>query len=89
MTSQTGPWDWLARLGKRADAEIDPADTVLRIAAMERPTTTLRPYRRHLEKLAGEVADYAGGPDATDADLNLRVEALREVIARRHGITGN
>ena len=89
MTAQPGPRDWLARLGTRADAEIDPADTVLRIAAMERPTTPLEPYHRHMEKLAREVADYAGGPDAADADLNLRLEALREVIARRHGYSGD
>ncbi len=89
MTTKPGPRDWLARLGTRADAEIDPADTLLRIAAMERPTTPLEPYRRHMEKLAREVADYAGGPDAADAALDRRVEALRQVIARRHGYSGD
>jgi regulator of sirC expression with transglutaminase-like and TPR domain len=78
----------LTRVGTLPDGDIDLAGTALHLAAVNRPRVAIEPYRRHLEKLAGEVGAYAGIPGDSIPDLDLRVEALAQVIARRYGYSG-
>lgn len=77
----------LVSIGAAADAGIDLADAALTLAAADRPGQPLEPYRRHLEKLVGEVRAYVGGAEPTPA-LRLRIEALNQVIVRRYGYGG-
>lgn len=72
----------LIRLGRLPDEEIDLADAALILAAIDRPRVPLEPYRRHLARLASDVAVYVGNGEAP---LGLRVEALSQVIAKRYG----
>jgi regulator of sirC expression with transglutaminase-like and TPR domain len=44
----------------------------------------LEPYRRHLERLSDEVRTYAGGTEPA-VSLDLRIEALIQVIVKRYG----
>ncbi len=74
----------LVRLGALAGGEIPLAETALILAAIDRPGVALDPYRRHLGRMAKEVRDYLG-KDMESGDLDLRIEALREVIAKRYG----
>lgn len=76
----------LAAIGTAADHAIDIADAALALAAVRRPDVALEPYRRHLDKLAREVGQYAGRGAAVP--LDIRIEALREVIAKRYGYVG-
>ncbi len=75
----------LTRVGTLPDGDIDLAGTALHLAAVNQPRVALEPYRRHLEKLAGEVGAYAGVFGGAVPDLHMRVEALGQVIARRYG----
>ncbi len=77
------------RVGLRAvaaqnDSDIDVAEVALLLAAAGRPGVLLQPYRRHLAKIGEEVSRHAG----PDPALDMRVEALREVIAKRYGYVG-
>ena len=77
------------RVGLRAvaaqgDSDIDVAEVALLLAAAGRPGVLLQPYRRHLAKICEEVARHAGA----DPALDMRVEALRAVIAKRYGYVG-
>ena len=74
----------LGAAGGLADADIDVAETALLLAAVGRPRLALEPYRRHLGRLAGEVAAYAG-EEGRRGVLARRAEALGQVIARRFG----
>jgi len=75
----------LEAVGAHADGDIDLAETALLLAGIERPGVALDPYRRHMDRLAHEVGAYmVGGPD----DLNLRIEALVQVLAKRYGYAG-
>ena len=78
----------LTRLAKLEDHHIDLAGAALTLAAVTRPRVPVDPYRRHLEKLVGEVAAYAGGTGGAVPDLDLRIEALSQVISRRYGYGG-
>lgn len=74
----------LQALGTAADADIDLGEAALLLAALAHPRAALDPYRRHLERLAEEVAAQAerrAGPP----DLARKADALRSVIARRYG----
>ncbi len=77
----------LVRIGAFADGRIDPAETALILASAERPGVSMERYRRHLERLAAETAAYADSGDGPGG-LDLRVEALAQVIARRYGYGG-
>ena len=72
----------LIGLGRLPDAEIDLAEAALILASIDRPGVPLEPYRRHLELLTADVRVYVGD---LDAPLNLRAEALGQVIAKRYG----
>lgn len=76
----------LRHIGRMAEDQVDVAEAGLLLAALSRPGVALAPYRRHLEKVAAEVREYAG----SDGDrLDMRAEALRRVIAKRHGYGGD
>ena len=72
----------LIGLGRLPDAEIDLAEAALILASIDRPRAPLAPYHRHLELLAADVRAYVGEAEAA---LNLRAEALGQVIAKRYG----
>lgn len=82
------PIDRLCAVGRAADEAIDLAQCGLDLARVglwhERAGVDPAPYLRHLAALTEAVADYAG-PDPAAADLDLRREALTQVIARRYG----
>ena len=61
------------------------AEAALALSAIHLGPATLDPYRRHLDRLVGHVRDYLGDTAGGDADLDIRAEALTQVVARRHG----
>lgn len=77
----------LIKIGKRADEDIDLAEAALILAAADRPGVALDPYRRHLERLVADVRAYAGGTEPAVA-LDLRIEALVQVIVKHYGYGG-
>ncbi len=81
----------LTEIGKTVDGEIDLGLAALILASGDRPGVPLEPYLRHLDGLVADVRAYAGGtepPADTDAGLDLRIEALVQMIARRYGYGG-
>ena len=74
----------LVEVGALDDDDIDLLETALVLASAERPGVSLEPYRRHAENLPEEVRAYAG-PQAGEAGLELRIEALVQVIVKRYG----
>lgn len=74
----------LRAVAAQAEADIDVAEVALMLAVTGRPGVLLQPYRRHLAKMCEEVARHAGPEPA----LDMRIEALAEVIAKRYGYVG-
>ncbi len=80
----------LSAFGALGDDAIGLTETALVLASAERPGIAVDAYERHLEKLTDDVAAYAGREaDDPAAGLDMRAEALRQVIARRHGYGGS
>ncbi len=77
----------LTEIGTADDVGIDLGPAALILAASQRPGVALEPYLRHLETLAADVRVYAGGTES-EAGLDLRIEALVQVIVRRYGYGG-
>ena len=73
--------------GKAADCDLDLGEAALLLAALARPGAAIAPYRRHLCKLVTDVADYLGGDDGTTG-VELRHEALVQILVKRHGYLG-
>ncbi len=82
----------LIEIGNTEDADIDLGNAALVLAAADRPGVPLAPYQRHLENIAADVGAYVGdaipGETGPDTDLDLRIEALVQVIVRRYGYGG-
>lgn len=79
----------LNAFGKLGDNAIGLTETALVLARCERPGTRTASYERHLEKLTDDVAIYAGKDAANHkGGLDMRIEALQQVIARRAGYGG-
>lgn len=81
----------LTEIGKADDGGIDLGLAALTLAACDRPGVPLGPYLRHLDGLVADVRAYAGGaepPADTDTGLDLRIEALVQIIVRRYGYGG-
>jgi regulator of sirC expression with transglutaminase-like and TPR domain len=76
----------LEAIGRQPDEAIDLAEAALLLAALDRPATDLAPYRRHLAELAGDLSDAAA---KASNSLDSRVQALRQVVARKHGYHGD
>lgn len=74
----------LIHIGALDDEAIDLAEAALAISSADRQRVSVEPYRRHLEKLVGEVLAYAGSMRG-DPGLGGRIEALSHVISRRYG----
>ena len=84
--------DRLTHIGTLADSEVGPAETALLLASVERPRVAIEPYFRHLDRLCAEVHAYADadfGKAGFDSDLDLRVEAIHQVIVKRYGYGGD
>jgi regulator of sirC expression with transglutaminase-like and TPR domain len=77
----------LTKFGKQSDQDIELADAALHLAAARRRGIKLEPYHRHLAHLVSDVGRYSRA-DEEDPDLEIRVEALRQVIASRYGYLG-
>lgn len=77
----------LTEIGCAADKDINLADAALVLASTDRPGVAAEPYHRHLDRLASEVLTYVGGPEKT-VSLDLRIEALGQVLIRRYGYGG-
>ena len=76
----------LRELGRLDDAAFPMVAAALHLAALRQPGLNTGPYERHLERLASEVAEYAGPGDHSLAEKH---EALAQVIDRRYGYGGN
>ncbi|HEC90742.1 MAG TPA: tetratricopeptide repeat protein [Alphaproteobacteria bacterium] len=60
------------------------------LASIDHPGGVAESYRRHLKRLADDVGAYAGGPqEAAGCDLDLRRDAIRQVVAKRYGYAGS
>ncbi len=80
----------LARIGEKADGDIDLTEAAMVLASIDHPGGVAESYRRHLKRLADDVGAYASGPQRVAAcDLGLRQEALRQVVAKRYGYGGS
>ena len=77
----------LTEIGRTPDSDIDLGEGTLLLASADRPGVVLEPYRRHLERLSDEVRTYAGGTEPA-VSLDLRIEALIQVIVKRYGYGG-
>ncbi len=77
----------LIKIGTLADEDIDIAEAAFILAAAERPGVALDPYRRHLDHLVADVRVYVGGTEPAVA-LDLRIEALEQVIVKHYGYGG-
>ena len=77
--------DDLRQVGAEADESIDLARAALVLAGLDRPRVPLERYLDHLDELASDLA--AAGEAA--ADLADKAEALRLVLADRHGYQGD
>ena len=77
----------LTEIGEADDGDIDLGLVALFLAAGDRPGVPLEPYLRHLDGLAADVRAYAGGTEP-DPGLDLRIEALVQIIVRRYGYGG-
>ena len=76
----------LTEMGQTPDDAFPMFAASLHLAAARQPGLNLGPYERHMERLVGEVRDYAGPGGAT---MKLKHEALVQVIDRRYGYGGN
>ncbi len=74
----------LSAIGKLAGGEVELAETALLLGLINCPGAPGESYRRHLEKLSNEVGAYAGN----GGSLEMRVEALNQVIVKRYGYGG-
>ncbi len=77
----------LTKIGRSPDGDIDLGAAALVLASADRPGVAFEPYRRHLERLADEVRIYVGSIEPV-VPLDLRIEALVQVIAKRYGYGG-
>jgi len=80
----------LSAFGALGDNEFGLSETALVLAGAERPGINATVYERHLEKLTDDVAAYAGKDADNKVDgLQMRVEALQQIIAKRYGYGGS
>lgn len=90
MTAAESALAGLGHLAAGGDGAVDVGGAALLLAALTRRRLDREPYRRHLGRLAREVAAYAGsdGGGGPAAVLDRRAEALGQVIQRHHGYAG-
>jgi regulator of sirC expression with transglutaminase-like and TPR domain len=72
------------------DNELQLTNTALILAGAEQPGIDAAVYERHLKKLTNDVATYAGrDANCTISGIQIRTEALQQVIAKRYGYSGS
>lgn len=74
----------LKALGAAPDDSLDIAEAALLLAALDRPTLDLMPYRRHLSDMAGALSRIDAGPEVAP-----RAMALAGVISVEFGYRGD
>ena len=80
----------LSSIGMLDDNELGLSETALILAGTERPGIDAKVYERHLEKLTSDVAAYAGkDADSKINGIQIRIEALQQIIAKRYGYGGS
>ena len=75
----------LRAVGTLADEEIDLADAALLLGALDMPNVSLKRYRNHVERLAGDVAALAKAGEP----LERRRRHLNAVLYDAHGYAGD
>ena len=75
----------LRAVGILADEEIDLADAALLLGALDTPNVSLKRYRDHVERLAGDVAALARAGEP----LERRRRHLNAVLFDAHGYAGD
>ena len=75
----------LRAVGTLADEEIDLADAALLLGALDMPNVSLKRYRDHVERLAGDVSALARAGEP----LERRRRHLNAVIFDAHGYAGD
>ena len=79
----------LIEVGNSDDEEIDLVKTALILASADRPGVSMEPYLRHIDQLTTDVCEYARNITNSDEVLEVRIESLVQVIARRYGYGGS
>jgi regulator of sirC expression with transglutaminase-like and TPR domain len=80
----------LSSFGVLGDNELGLSETAIILAGAERPGIDATVYERHLEKLTDDVAAYAGrDADNEVGGIQMRIEALQQIIAKRYGYGGS
>ncbi|MEX2451698.1 MAG: tetratricopeptide repeat protein [Rhodospirillales bacterium] len=74
----------LRRIGMLTGEHIRLGETALFLATAVDKRARIMPYIRHLKHLTSDVTSYLGR-DLETADITLRAEALRQVLAKRYG----
>ena len=85
FTDPASATHYLQTLAVRGEAPLPIGAAALALACLDRPGVDLARYHAHLETLAREVRDAAGGADAAGD----RLGALLAVISDRHGYRGD
>ena len=75
----------LRAVGTLADEEIDLADAALLLGALDMPNVSLKRYRDHVERLAGDVTALARAGEP----LERRRRHLNAVLYDAHGYAGD
>ena len=75
----------LRAVGTLADEEIDLADAALLLGALDMPNVSLKRYRDHVERLAGDVSALARAGEP----LKRRRRHLNAVLFDAHGYAGD
>ncbi|MEE2955509.1 MAG: transglutaminase-like domain-containing protein [Pseudomonadota bacterium] len=74
-------------VGQQKDEKIDLAETALLLAALDLPKVKIIPYRKHLQKMVGDVQNSI--PSGAIHDTTLRAETLAKVIGNEMGYCGD
>ena len=79
----------LIDVGNSDDEAIDLAKTALVLASADRPGISIDPYLRHIDQLTADVHEYSNNFTNSNEILDIRIEALVQVIVRRYGYGGS
>ncbi len=79
--------DQLTRYGQSIGSTLPLAEAALLIGAVDRPNLSQERYRRHLDKLAEKVGDYARIKEGP-VPVAVMIDALRQVLSRHYGYGG-
>jgi len=78
----------LIDIGNSDDEAIDLAKTALVLASADRPGISIEPYLRHIDQLTADVSEYADSFTTENKILDVRIEALVQIIIKRYGYGG-